>query len=366
MWPKPDFGNLYRFVASVGLISIVAAGVVPILVSAQAQSFGLTASDYGLLEESSRRLYDSRLIVFATYLALAPYLSAALALFGIGSMWWGLSGWNRRQKNTDRREDAETKFAEENVRESTQVERESQLREDAIEVLQQATEVTTEAVAQPARPSDAPELVDLVPSKEAKATGALSDKASAEDAIRRMQDKLSEVQEEVTKLLWETAGESYHLLQQVNVGAEPGRHLVDAVLLPRLNTHSSPPLMIEIGFLPSSSRMGSRALKIGSVLTKAAANYRSDERTRPVLLALMVLGENAGVHDLNDHLVETRRLLSVAGMRSVNLVAIHEDELYGLDPHSFRAVLRSGIPAADWVRLRIEAPQVPPERSARV
>lgn len=352
MWPKVDFGNFYRFIASVGLVALIAAAVVPLLVSAQGQGFQLTVEQSEMLEEESRQVYLARLAMFNSYLLWIPAWSILLVVVGVACSWWGLVGWYQRQRNTDRREDAETKVAEASVRPTTPAERESQLREDAEDALSQTGEESA------AEPSSAPASLGRQLAEQPQPQNDNESEPSTpssgvrrEAAIREMTDKLRAVDGEAMKLLAEVAEDSHRLMREVTVGTAARRARVDALLVPLESNVDGAAWIVEVSYLPTRQTLNSRALKLGRTLTAAASAFSNESGPRPVLTGLLVLNHKIGDERLEASLKECRGLLDSAGMADVNIVAIHEDELYGLDERSFRDFLHSSMREADWRHL---------------
>lgn len=105
--PPVEYGNLYRFVASLGVIAVAASVVLPwlfitsldVLAVSQEELDGLTVVAREVVELRQRGVAIGQIFVVAAALLLL--------LAGITALWWSISHWASRQRVEDARDDME-------------------------------------------------------------------------------------------------------------------------------------------------------------------------------------------------------------------------------------------------------------------
>lgn len=98
---KLEFGDINRFVASLGIMQIVISLLLPWLLERSFAEFIISVSDYEALTESSKLLVDQQQETIGILNNLLPWAMVILLLSGVLMLLIGLAGWNRRQKVSD-------------------------------------------------------------------------------------------------------------------------------------------------------------------------------------------------------------------------------------------------------------------------
>lgn len=106
--PRIDFGHFYKFIASTGLVLMVAALVGPWIYSQSTQVLTIPADDLRGLTATARKALAERQEALAGLQSLVfPWASIVLFLLGAFLLTWGLIRWYRRQSVLDSGEDLE-------------------------------------------------------------------------------------------------------------------------------------------------------------------------------------------------------------------------------------------------------------------
>jgi hypothetical protein len=106
--PRIDFGHFYKFIASTGLVLVVAALVGPWIYSQSTQVLTIPADDLKKLTATARKALAERQEALAGLQSLVfPWASIVLFLLGAFLLTWGLIRWYRRQSVLDSGEDLE-------------------------------------------------------------------------------------------------------------------------------------------------------------------------------------------------------------------------------------------------------------------
>ena len=117
-----EYGDFYKFVASVGITLIASAFVVPWLFLHEPFDLAIDESKLKTLTPIARGAMTHRQEIAAGILPWLPWASALLAIFGFGLTIWGLAMWYPRQRVRDRGEEATTKKVEQELRQMTEQE----------------------------------------------------------------------------------------------------------------------------------------------------------------------------------------------------------------------------------------------------
>lgn len=112
---KIEYGDLYKFLASLGLALIVLAVVAPWLFLREPFDLQLEAGKLGNLTEGARALILYRQQVAISLVRSVPWISGALLLLGLTSLVTGLLGWKRSQKVLDRKQLADLAKTEKEI-----------------------------------------------------------------------------------------------------------------------------------------------------------------------------------------------------------------------------------------------------------
>lgn len=105
--PHVEFGNLYKFVASIGLVLVVAAIVVPWLFAQSAEVLTIPADDLMAVTAGAQETLLQRQRAIAWVQVALPWVSGAMLLGGAGLLWWALARWRQSQELQDRGEIAD-------------------------------------------------------------------------------------------------------------------------------------------------------------------------------------------------------------------------------------------------------------------
>lgn len=103
--PSVDFGHLYKFLASVGLVLIVAAFLVPWGFVQANEALLVTSQDLAELTPTAREILTDRQGAIERVQTWMPWISLAILLAGLACLVTGFNGWRKRQKGSDEGED---------------------------------------------------------------------------------------------------------------------------------------------------------------------------------------------------------------------------------------------------------------------
>jgi hypothetical protein len=103
--PSVDFGHLYKFLASVGLVLIVAAFLVPWAFVQANEALLVTNQDLAGLTPTAREILIDRQGAIERVQTWMPWISLAILLAGLACLITGFNGWRKRQKASDEGED---------------------------------------------------------------------------------------------------------------------------------------------------------------------------------------------------------------------------------------------------------------------
>lgn len=120
MIPKPEFGHLYKFVVSAGLILMGAAIALPWFVLQATESLRLRESELEELTEVSGQALLQREQQIAWLVAWYPLLSVVLAVLGVAAIVYGMIKWTSRQQVLDERENIQLAIERQNIVRLTQ------------------------------------------------------------------------------------------------------------------------------------------------------------------------------------------------------------------------------------------------------
>tara|TARA_R110002050_G_scaffold116847_2_gene233409 strand:+ start:73908 stop:74825 length:918 start_codon:yes stop_codon:yes gene_type:complete len=121
MFNKIEFSDLYKFLTSTGLIVLGSAFFIPWLFMKQDQGLLISESEYKLLNEQARLLFDSRIELNLLISKSILWFSLALLIIGISTMCFGIWKWSERQKILDEAQNidiAEKRVGQKNLKPS--------------------------------------------------------------------------------------------------------------------------------------------------------------------------------------------------------------------------------------------------------
>lgn len=139
---KLDFSSFYKFITSVGLLSIAASIAIPwFALQASPPAAPDNSSAASTIELALNLRADQYRIIISTY----PYLSIILLIAGTAITIYGITSWKKRQKLQD--EDEEEAFRQRKelgkTTQATPEEREEKLKEEVADIVAEASEQQT-------------------------------------------------------------------------------------------------------------------------------------------------------------------------------------------------------------------------------
>lgn len=325
-----EFGQLYKFVVSLGLVLMGAAIVGPwailrdegALMVSEAELSGLTPLAREVLE--AKQLHASRIVEWYPWVALAVFITGALLTI------WGLRKWKPRQTVADKREDVGLATEERQLEPLTPDETAQRLEEEvtAAEAGSYESEASsTPAGEDPAEPGESP----------SESGAPISEDHSARrDRIRRTYE---EVESLATSCI-RAALPTFEAIQAgVKIVGEDGRDLgrADVVALASPGSRE-PSLVFEIKL--TNSRNAARQTEAALL---SAAGFAVALHPEAVGVALLVVDDEEEQRRAVDRVQSTlERQRHVLNART-GAVVLTIDELRSADPGSFRSRILAAV-----------------------
>jgi hypothetical protein len=97
MLPQPEFSQLYKFVAWLGTAFILSAVALPALLAQQDATLVITRSQLAALTPQAADVIVQKQHTIAFIYVWWPVVSGVLTIAGLGSLYWSLRTWRRRQ-----------------------------------------------------------------------------------------------------------------------------------------------------------------------------------------------------------------------------------------------------------------------------
>lgn len=135
---KIEYGDLYKFLVSVGVALVSLAILTPWLFFREQFDLLLTQEELDKLTPLGKVIIEYRQNLVFVFIQVIPYLSAFLAIFGLGLMIAGIRlWWIRSQKSLDEQQQISTEILRQQLRKATQEEVAAKSIEEATEELAQ-------------------------------------------------------------------------------------------------------------------------------------------------------------------------------------------------------------------------------------
>jgi len=285
MFPRVDFGHLYKFIASSGLALMAAAVAIPWLVLQNSSILLISREQINGLTTQAADLIERKQAQMSVIVAVYPWFSLFIGVLGIGLLLWGFFGWRSRQQVLDQKEDLALMSDALNYRRLSESESVEKARAEAVEkeqaetgdadgdALDDADDHGDAGNDRPGSPTDRPGPV----SSEAAATG--TPQSAIVDRIRRAEIELSH-------LIRRGLENTHRVEQDVLVGAPGSKIVVDLLALP--TKAGQAPIVFEVKLVGSQRGAAPRAREALNQLA-AATSAVSITSTRAVGIAVFVI-----------------------------------------------------------------------------
>ena len=320
--PRVDFGNLYRFIASTGLVFMFAALLVPWFVS---QNFGillLTRDEIAALSPIARDQVTARQAQLGFFLEAYPWLSLALGAVGLAMLSWGVYMWRGRQQVVDDTENTALEVARQGLINASLEDRERAVGADADDALEDDDEET------------APSSKQGQPSGVKPGEGAPSREFRRRAAI----NQIRAVEAEVFRVLKEFWGSRFEIFRNLRTaGGRQEGQVLDGVLAPRVP--HLPTVFVEIKLIRSTDNLPRRMREVRTQMKEAMASGQKSAGSGLISLIVFVFDEVLSPRDSERLLHRLAERLLPDGDR-IEWIALGESELYRMDQSLFEQVLK--------------------------
>src|SRR4051812_38513684 len=102
--PKVDFGNIHKFLVSLGLALVLAALVVPWFILRESDALLVSTQQLNELTQTARETLERKQNSIHFLVIVWPYVSVVLLTSGVSLVVFGLVKWRQRQAVQDRME----------------------------------------------------------------------------------------------------------------------------------------------------------------------------------------------------------------------------------------------------------------------
>ena len=253
--PPVEYGTLYRFVASLGLLAVVASVAVPWLFISNTGILMITQEQLELLTQSARNVIELRQEGIA--LAQAGLVAFALFLFlaGISALWWSVTRWASRQHAEDKKYDIELLKAQGEF--------------EAVDDADVAAKSTEEALAL-ASESLADHVAIPVPTQDPPESSATL--YSSGQAVSQARESYSDAENRLLNLLREAYEPAFHITGNVRSKSSPQGYVLDFLVDPRTEGDSGP-IGIELKLVSRTANPANRIREAMLVLAEATEKF---------------------------------------------------------------------------------------------
>lgn len=145
--PNFEYGNLYKFVASIAALLLVAAVVGPWLFYQSMGSFLVSSEEIAALTPTAAQALLDRQASISDLQRRIPYISALMAFSGVALLVWSLIEWRKGQDRLDDKEQTDLEVQRAQLRSLTPEEakskRESEVDEDELSLSQDTSASAT-------------------------------------------------------------------------------------------------------------------------------------------------------------------------------------------------------------------------------
>lgn len=309
---RPDYGSLYKFIASAGLALVVFAIALPAVAKPISDGLLLTQDDVSALAPTARSVWLTKTRIALLALSIWPWLSAVCLLAGPVIAAYGLAKWKQQQDLADEREENELRLLK------------GQVAMSAAEIeAKAATEARAEGVV----------------AEIAEKDGATASEAGGRsEALTK--DMVLSVQRKVLTLLQASLKWTHSGRPHVKIRSGSAVAIVDAVLEARDPAYRD--LVVEVQYLRGPDRVGEAMLQVATV----ARLYEEATGRDVEPLLIMVIATAARADHYQRRELEVRRRAERATellSRPVGVAVIAEDDLARLEPADFYGKLPEAI-----------------------
>ncbi|WP_146079024.1 hypothetical protein [Pseudoclavibacter sp. RFBA6] len=159
--PNFEYGNLYKFVASIAALLLVAAVVGPWLFYQSMGSFLVSSEEIAALTPTAAQALLDRQASISDFQRRIPYISALMAFSGVALLVWSLIEWRKGQNRLDDKAQTDLEFQRAQLRsltpEEAETKRESEVDEDELNSSQDTSaSATAESPLERHAPTPAP------------------------------------------------------------------------------------------------------------------------------------------------------------------------------------------------------------------
>lgn len=309
---RPDYGSLYKFIASAGL-ALVAFGIaLPAVIRPVSDGLLLTKDDVSALAPAARTLWLAKTRIALLSLSIWPWLSAASLVAGPFITARGLAKWKRQQDLADEREENELKLLK-----------------------GQVAMTTAEIEANAASEARAERRVGELPERDA---AVAPEAGGGSQALTK--EKVLSVEREVLSLLQASLKWTHRGQPHVKIKSGSRVAVVDAVFEARDPAYLD--VVVEVQYMRGPHRVAEAMLQIATI-----ARLYEEATGRDVdPLVIVVIAAPARP----DHYPRRKREVLARANRAVELLTrpaklavVAEHDLAGLEPAEFYAKLPEGI-----------------------
>ena len=262
--PKVDFGHLYKFKVSAGLVLIASSVALPWLILREQSALLVSEQTREGLSPASQKALDLRQKDYLWIVEHYRYGAALCLLGGVALTFVGFRQWHERQQKLDAREDLETRSLELQVIQMSPGEIEAKVESEV-----------AEALAEPIALSDVvkPSLTN----------------SESVHRYAELRGRIKDVDELATRLLMEAFSETHTATRNARLKRPGHDREVDLILRPRHPRDST--WLVEIKFIRNRRDFSRRVRETCNDLAVLVYGMR-DQRMGPVhAVAVLVFDE---------------------------------------------------------------------------
>jgi hypothetical protein len=364
--PQIEFGSLYKFVASIGLVLIVAAVVVPWILLQSTDVLLISKRSIAGLPDSAGQAIERRQVLVAWAQDQLPVpIFVVLALAGLFLLGWALFKWVPSQQRSDANEQIALQKSEVEFQKLSSHEVDEKLKEEVAETnpvpLDEATSppAATEAPADRGTPSgsaggepsssiapDAPQKPEE-PDRTVRHGGPEAAEDSRERS-RRLIEQLRATEAQVARLFQEAFEGAFKVEREVKItsGAARGR-VLDILLDPdgesraqlgvEIRRFGSQIMPDRLNELLTRAAITTQDLSAGTVFTGARGRPREAKASGILVLVLNGEGFAANAFRIQRHVPVINSVMK----RPVGVVVIPHERLDSVQPGELREAVAS-------------------------
>jgi hypothetical protein len=262
MIDKIDYGDLYKFRTSVGLIIMALALVLPWLIINQDKSYYLSMEEYNSLGNHSKWLADYQRTVNIIFAVIIPIVSAFGFWFGLKLFRTGYNQWKKKQDSADEYEQLNliSKRAEVKMMNSEEVDRKAEN-----EIIKDNTEKPEKEKEEQTSPT-----------------------ITQETTIQERKEKLLNVEAEIFKKITDYNTFNYNPLQNLKMS----KYTFD-IVLQAFNPNNRIDIVIEIKYLQTTLNMVNLRNSFLEFIT-STNEYRRQTSRKARMYFMIIYNSNVG------------------------------------------------------------------------